>query len=189
MPKIPIFRIWLDRFQLFLVGKLRSFPVFTLARYQRWKGALGRLFLHLQKNQPLASTFVQTRRYIHGLTYTSFKTRIILTIFSLRHSLAPSLLCTSYDFTQNLFCWYLSCLRSTGFRTMSPSAQPYMAENPFLISFVRHRLTKNSFFASPSWEKELWGGFLCKLYQNQCVLICSGSIWSKGGGKSAGSYL
>lgn len=72
LPKIPIFRIWLDRFQLFLVGKLRSFPVFTLARYQRWAGASGR-FPPICKKPTTRFHIAQTRRYIHGLTYTSFK--------------------------------------------------------------------------------------------------------------------
>jgi hypothetical protein len=90
LPKIPIFRIWLDRFQLFLVGHPDHFQFLLLARYQRWAAPRGVFLSHLQNTY--TRFIAQTRRCIHGLTYTSFALASSLQ-FSLRYSLAPSLLC------------------------------------------------------------------------------------------------
>ena len=155
-----------DHFQFLLSRKIPAMD-----------GRLGASYFPPAKIQPLASTFAQTRRYIHGLTSTSFKTCIIINIFASTQPGAVST-CTSYDFTHKLFLLVPSRLCSTELRQ-------YL----FLRSLIRLGIfslfhlfvinfPKNLFRISWVENGALGGGFIFILYQNQCVRNYIGSMLS-----------
>ena len=153
LPKIPIFRIWLDRFQLFLVGKSRSFPVFTLARYQRWAAPRCVFFPSANTHHSLPHL------HRHGVTSTAShihhsNSHHLDQFFA---STQPGAVSTFAHHT-TLLKTFFAGIYLTLFNGRQDNIfllRSLIWPRTFLISFVCSNF--QNFFASPRWEKELWG--------------------------------
>jgi hypothetical protein len=151
------FSYWLDRFQLFLVGNPDHFQ-FLLARYQRWRLKA----FHLQNTTRFIA---QTRRYFHGLTYTSFTSHRLNHFFASTQPGAVSTLqhhTTLLTFFAGTYLTPVIGIRTTYF---------LLLRNPvwlqiFLVSFV----CSNSFSHLLGWKGSSGGGLSCTV-QTKSVFL------------------